>query len=384
MRSLRDGTVGWRFTLLYGAAFLVCGALLLLLAFLLSGGTLINIEPVPGQVPDPGAGADAAGQRIRELQVQLAEADARHSREMLIGSLIALVVMALVAFAVGRALAKRVLRPLRRITAATREISAESLDRRLAVTGPADEIKDLADTVDGLLERLEASFTAQRRFVADASHELRTPLATMRASLDVAAAKPAAPPQTLALADRLRPQLDQLDRLLDGLLALARADHGVLDGPAGADLSELAGRSLAARAADIAAKGLRVTEDLAHTEVRGDAALLARMVGNVVDNAVLHNESSGWIRVEAGHDGEDAHLDVRTGGTVLDQRDVDRLTQPFQRLGADRTGTAQGSGLGLTIAAAVAAAHGGRLDLTAAPTGGLHVRITLPADESAS
>jgi signal transduction histidine kinase len=378
MLRLRDSTVRWRFTVLYGAVFLVSGAGLLLLAFLLSGGDLSNVEPVPDQVPESNG-------ELRDLQIRLAEADARRSRDMLVGSLGALLVLALVSIAVGRGLAKRVLRPLRRITAQTREISAENLHRRLAVTGPADEVKDLADTVDGLLERLEASFTAQRRFVADASHELRTPLATMRASLDVAAAKPTVSPQTTALAERLRPQLDQLDRLLDGLLVLARTDHGALTGPAVADLSDLAGQALAARAADIAAKDLRVTEDLeSGLAVRGDTALLARMVGNIVDNAVYHNEEHGRIRVEACREGGEVRLDVHSGGPMLDPDEVQRLTRPFQRLGADRTVNAQGSGLGLTIAAAVADAHGGGLELVAAPTSGLHVRITLPTDESAS
>ena len=151
----------------------------------------------------------------------------------MVGSVVALAIMAVVSVVLGWFAAHRVLRPLRRMTAATRRISADNLHERLAVPGPADEVKDLADTIDGLLERLEGAFAAQRRFVANASHELRTPLATMRASLDVAKAKPEpAPPQTTALAARLRTELDQVDRLLEGLLVLARAQHGDLPGHA--------------------------------------------------------------------------------------------------------------------------------------------------------
>ena len=182
------------------------------------------------------------------------------------------------------------LRPLRTITAATRRISADNLHERLAVTGPADEVKDLADTIDELLERLEASFAAQRRFVANASHELRTPLATMRASLDVAVAKPEpVPAQTVALADRLRTELDQVDRLLEGFLVLARAQHGALADRAPVSLGRVVSAALDARAADIAAKSLTVDDGRPPTpRGRGAAAtLLARMVDNVIDNAVI-------------------------------------------------------------------------------------------------
>jgi len=376
----RSGTVGSRFTLLYGAAFLVCGAALLALAFVLSGGAVSDSEPVPGQTPETG-GADAAQNRIHELQNQLAATDADHSRQMLLGSLIALVAMVFVAFAVGHALSRRVLRPLRWITAATREISAESLDRRLAVTGPDDEVKDLADTVDGLLERLEASFASQRRFVADASHELRTPLATMRAVLDVAAAKPEAAPQALALADRVRPQLDQVDRLLDGLLALARAQHGALAAPSGVDLAELVSAALAARDEDIAAAQLTVTADLPpDLHVSGDTALLARLVANLVDNAVLHNEEGGTVHISAATETGEIHCTIENGGPVLDQAEVDDLVRPFRRLGVERTGSERGTGLGLSIAAAIAAAHGGSLTLTARPEGGLRAQVALPAE----
>ena len=237
-------------------------------------------------------------QRIRELEEQLAAVHTQQNRQLLAASLVALIVMALVSLVLGRVLARRVLRPLRRITSATRRISADSLDRRLAVAGPTDEVKELADTIDELLERLEASFAAQRRFVANASHELRTPLATMRASLDVAVAKPDPAASTVALADRLRTQLDRVDHLLDGFLVLARAQHGAFADAAAVDLDDLVREALRDRHADTATKGLRATVDVPEeTVVQGSPALLARLVGNVVDNAVTHNENGGWIEI---------------------------------------------------------------------------------------
>ncbi|MEU9890151.1 HAMP domain-containing sensor histidine kinase [Sphaerisporangium sp. NPDC051011] len=355
------------------------GLVLLALTNVLAGTSVSRA--VPGQNPPAEQPSLAQAQeRIHQLQAQLADIHAGQSRQLLIGSVIALVVMAAISVVLGKVVAGRVLRPLRTITAATRRISAENLHERLAVPGPADEVKDLADTIDGLLERLEASFAAQRRFVANASHELRTPLTTMRASLDVAVAKPQpAPPQTLALADRLRTELDRVDSLLEGFLDLARAQHGALRGRVPVSLGDLASEILAAHATEIAEKDLTIeadTQDAARTE--GGPALLSRMVSNVIDNAVVHNRHGGWIRVATGTEDGSARLVVETGGPVLDPAQVARLTEPFQRLAADRTGSETGSGLGLSIVAAIAGAHGGRLDLHARPEGGLRVTIALP------
>ncbi|GIG87925.1 sensor histidine kinase [Plantactinospora endophytica] len=376
MFRLIGGTVRVRFTILYAVVFLVSGIGLLGLTFLLSGGGSIT-SVAPAGDPRTEGSPGGAQQHIRQLEHQLATAHVQQSRQLLAGSLLALVVMAVVSLLLGRVLARRVLRPLRLITNATRRISADSLDRRLAVTGPADEVKDLADTIDGLLARLEASFVAQRRFVANASHELRTPLATMRASLDVAVAKPDPAPSTVLLADRLRRQLDRVDHLLDGFLVLARAQHGTLADAGPVDLGDLVSTTLRERTADVTSKRLGVTVDVPPgTSAQGSPALLARLVGNVVDNAVTHNEHGGWIGITASGSGTELVLVVETGGRVLDQREVDRLTQPFERLGGERGGS---SGLGLSIVAAVAAAHGGQLALLARPGGGLRVSITLPA-----
>jgi signal transduction histidine kinase len=375
MIRLRGGTVGVRFTIFYAAGFLGSGIGLLGLTFLLSSGSMTTVAP-------PGGSSQAATQlQVRQLQDELAAVHDQQARQLLVGSLLALIVMAVVSLLLGRLLAGRVLRPLRLITSATRRISADSLDRRLAVSGPADEVKDLADTIDELLGRLEASFTAQRRFVANAAHELRTPLTTMRASLDVAVAKPGPAPSTVALADRVRTQVDRVDHLLEGFLVLARAQHGALADTTAVDLGDLVGAALRERTAEVRQKLLSVTVNVPEVvATQGSPALLARMVSNVVDNAVAHNETGGWITITGSAGGEETALVVETGGRVLDQREVDRLAQPFERLGGERTGS---SGLGLSIVAAVAAAHGGRLALLARPEGGLRVSITLPRAEAA-
>nr|SBO96772.1 putative two component sensor kinase [Nonomuraea gerenzanensis] len=360
--------------------FLVSGAALLALTNLLVGANDTEVVPVQATVVQQ-PGLAAAQQRIHSLETQLSQAEATQSRRLLTGSLVALAVMAAVSVLMGNVIADRVLRPLRTITTATRRISADNLHERLAVPGPADEVKDLADTIDGLLERLEASFTAQRRFVANASHELRTPLSIMRASVDVALAKPEpVPPQTVALADRLHTQLDRVDHLLEGLLVLARAQHGPLADASALSLGDLVSRALTARAADLTARNLTLHDGELQPAARtqGSRTLLSRMVDNVIDNAIVHNQDGGWIRVTTSGDDATVRLIVETGGPVLDPAHVARLGRPFQRL-ADRTGPVAGSGLGLSIVTAIVCAHDGRLSLSARPEGGLRVTVSLPS-----
>jgi hypothetical protein len=374
-------SVRLRLTVLYSAMFVLSGAVLLAIA----SGVVVASSSVSARATGPQNSQTAlerARTHIQQLQAEL-NANTVHgvSHQLLLGSLIALGVMTLAAAVLGWIIAGRVLRPLRAITAATRRISADSLHERLALTGPRDELTELADTIDGLLARLETAFAAQRRFVANASHELRTPLTTMRASVDVAVAKPGlVPEQTAVLAGRVRAELDRVDELLDGLLALARAQHGVLPGHTVLPLGAIAAASLAARADGIAAKRLTVrdADSPGGGWVAGSQPLLRRMVDNVIDNAIRHNADGGWLCVSTGTAGGTAELVVETGGEVLDRRQVDQLAQPFRRLGADRTAADGGAGLGLSIVAAIAEAHGGALRLHARPTGGLRVVITLP------
>src|SRR5580692_1227080 len=372
-------TVRVRLTVLYSLLFLISGALLLAIASGVAVGrssvTVAVGNANPGSYPQQPGQASA---RIRMLQSQVAQLESQvahlesggpsHSgqnqlaHDLLISSLIALAIMTIVSAALGWLVAGRALRPVRQMTAAAQRISEDNLHERLAVAGPRDELKELGDTIDGLLARLEGAFAAQRRFVANASHELRTPLTTMRASLDVAVAKPEpVPPQTVALADRVRAELDRVDELLEGFLVLARAQHGVLPGQARLSLGGVVSAALGARAGAITARDLTLEFsdgcDLAWVE--GSEPLLSRMVDNVIDNAIGHNQDGGWIRVATGADGPLARVVVETGGALLDQRQVAQLAQPFRRLGADRTGSDRGAGLGLSIVAAIAAAQGG-------------------------
>jgi signal transduction histidine kinase len=391
--GLKRGSVRLRLTVLYGVLFLGSGAVLLAI----SGGFVVASSSTQEAVParnatGPNAALRQAEARIRTLQAQIGamQTDYTHStlsHHLLIAAAIALGIMTLASAAMGWIIAGRALRPVREMTAAARRISAHNLNERLAVAGPADELKELGDTIDGLLERLEAAFSAQRRFVANASHELRTPLTTMRASLDVALAKPEpVPAQTVVLAARLRTELDRVDRLLEAFLVLARAQHRDLPGCTVLPLEYIVRAALADQAAAIDGMNLTVQDasGVGRAWVTGSQALLSRMVENVIDNAVCHNQDSGWIRIRTEADSRRARLVVENGGQLLDQRQVSELSQPFRRLGADRIGSDNGSGLGLSIVAAIAEAHGGTLSLQARSEGGLRVSIELPATADAT
>jgi signal transduction histidine kinase len=314
-------------------------------------------------------------------QTVTVQVDTSTSRQYLVGSAIALGVMAVVSVAAGWVVAGRVLRPLRQMTTAARRISANNLHERLAIDGPGDELKDLADTIDALLERLDGAFAAQRRFTASASHELRTPLAAMRASVDVAVAKPGpVPPETITLAGQVRAELDKVDQLLEGLLVLARAQHGALPGRAVLPLDYVVSAALAAREDAITARNLTVQHVTGSDGiwVEGSQPLLRRMADNLIGNAIGHNHDGGWIRITTSADDGVARLIIENGGDILDPAQVAGLAQPFRRLGADRTGSDDGAGLGLSIVAAITQAHRGSLQLHARPGGGLTVTITLP------
>jgi signal transduction histidine kinase len=302
------------------------------------------------------------------------------SHQLLVAAGAAFAMMAALSLGLGWLLAGRFLAPLRTITAATKRISATNLHERLDLAGPDDELKELADTFDQLLDRLERSFSFERRFVANASHELRTPLAAMRTSLDVAMAKPGpAPPHMRALADRLRRELDHADRLLESFLTLARAQQGSPADETTVSFAGLARRAIEHHADAIAQKRMTVTQEPhADVWVSGSETLLSRMVENVIDNAIVHNEPGGWVRVAVETQDEYARLIVENGGPQLDADQVEQLGQPFRRIGAERTGSDKGAGLGLSIVAAIAEVHNGTLALAAGQGGGLRVVITLP------
>jgi len=378
LRALRPHpTVRWRLTLLYGGLFLVCGAALLAITYGLFQDFVYSYPLKPRFGPG-GTPPSAAALR---LVTAYAKARPVYLHRLLTECEIALAIMAVVSGVLGWLVAGRALAPLRTITATAERISDTNLHERLAMAGPRDELRLLADTIDRLLERLEAAFEAQRRFVANASHELRTPLAMIRTTLDVAIAKPGGvPEQTRELDADLRVDLNHADRLLESFLTLARAQSGRLDEHDRVALEPIVTGALTVRADQIAAKRLIVDAELVPVTVAGSATLLERMIENVVENAVRHTRAGGSIELALEPvDGPSARLVVQTSGPQLDERAVAELAQPFKRLSRDRTGSQHGHGLGLSIVAAVAAAHDGRVELQARAEGGLRVQITLPA-----
>ncbi len=368
LRVLRPHpTVRWRLTLLYSGLFLMCGVALLAITYWLFANFAYQVpkEPFnPTMVRLQGAMSVVRSNGLHRLQLY---------------SALALAIMAIVAIVLGWLVAGRVLAPLRTITATADRISDTNLHERLALPGPRDELRLLADTIDRLLERLEVAFDAQRRFVANASHELRTPLAMMRTTLDVALTAPeGVVPQVEALDTNLREDLDHADRLLESFLVLARAQHGELGEQHQVALEQLITAALEARAHEIAAKQLDVHTTLSPVRAVGSETLLTRMIENVIENAVRHTPAHGFIEIALELSRGQARLMVESDGPLLDERRVALLAQPFRRVGQERTYPQTGHGLGLSIVAAVAAAHGGMLSLNPRPQGGLRVQISLP------
>ena len=372
-RSLR-----LRLTLVYSAIALTVGLLLLLLSLVLvdralQAGSLSPRTTITVQ--------RASGVFITTLGAVQDELRRDALGMLLRQGLLALVVVGAVGVGLSYALAGRVLRPLQEITAAAQRLSVERLDARIDLGGPPDELKQLADTFDAMLARLERSFEAQRRFVADASHELRTPLAVMRTEVDVALADPHADASELrAAAEVVRDATIRADRLVDSLLLLARSDRLSVDGlplRERVELPQVAGSALSAVGAEARAKGLHVASELAPAGVLGDRGLLERLAGNLVENAVRHNVEGGWLRVDTGTVGGRARLSVESSGPVVDPDEVAHLFEPFRRSGTARTART-GAGLGLAIVRAVAQVHGGTATATARPSGGLTVTVDLP------
>jgi len=292
--------------------------------------------------------------------------------------------MAVVSIGFGWLMAGRILRPLRTITATTRAIGASDLHQRLALVGPDDELKELGDTVDGLLGRLESSFASQKQFVANASHELRTPLARQRTLGQVALSDPNATVESLRAAhEQILASGRQQEQLIDALLTLSRVQAGVLRSR-GFDLAPMVRDLLAAREREATARSLRVTADLQAAPMRGDPRLVERLIANLLDNALRHNVPGGSIAVATGTRADLAYVEVANDGPVVLAEDVARLFEPFERLEGERASTSEGFGLGLSIVKAIATAHGAALDAEARPAGGLRVEVRFPRSSQAS
>jgi signal transduction histidine kinase len=287
--------------------------------------------------------------------------------------------MALAATAFGWLLSGRLLKPLRDITGTARHLSVANLHERIALEGPRDELKELADTFDGMLGRLDGAFASQRRFVANASHELRTPLAIMRAQIDVALGDPDVTRAELIATSRVvRDAVDRCERLLDGLLVLARSDRG-LDAAEQVDLAESAARGLDLVSAAAGELGIELRSSLGTAPVLGDPVLLDRLVANLLENAVAYNGPSGWVEVTTANGGPTAIVRVANSGPAVPEDRVPLLFEPFQRLSRARTGSGRGAGLGLSIVRSVARAHGGDVTARARAGGGLAVEVELPS-----
>jgi signal transduction histidine kinase len=364
-------TIRLRLTALYGSLFLGSGIVLLAITFLLVHSLLVDHLFNTG--PSPSTPRDAP---IHTTAVQTADL-----QQVLIPTAIALIFMAVVSVALGWVVAGRALRPLRIMTAAARQMSDRNLDERLAIAGPDDEIKDLGDTIDGLLARLEGAFNAQRRFVANASHELRTPLTLTRAMLQVALADPALTLDSLrsTCQDVLDTGREQ-ELLLEALLTLARSQRG-LDHSARVDLAAITAEVLRSFRDSAAARGVSIDSEVGPAAVSGDALLLERTVSNLVENALRYNVRGGRVTVRTGTAAGRVALTVTNSGPQVPADQIARLLQPFQRLDAERLSQHDGLGLGLglSIVAAIASAHDASLTAQPGPAGGLAIQISFPA-----
>ncbi|HEX8008419.1 MAG TPA: HAMP domain-containing sensor histidine kinase [Trebonia sp.] len=292
-------------------------------------------------------------------------------------SLVGLGVMTVASGGLGWFMSGRVLRPVRVITETARQASEQHLGERLALTGARDELKELADTFDDMLERLDAAFAAQRRFVANASHELRTPLTVMRTAIDVTLAKPSPTVrQLMDMAVRVRRSTDRAESMIEALLTLAVSDQGKLSTEF-TDLATWAEDAIDVAAPEIERLDLHVDTELDPAETTGDPQLLERMISNLVDNAVRHNEPGGWIRLRTGTSDAAVYLEIANSGPFIPDDAVSSLFEPFRRMAA-RTGVRDGVGLGLAIAGSVVTAHRATVTARSQPAGGLDISVVIP------
>jgi signal transduction histidine kinase len=381
-------TVRTRLTLLYTGLFAVGGAIVVALSY-----ALVAQLGIPGQRQQPSASelarfvahcppqhrsAHLGSAIVAKCNAALQELGAQHQRALTLShllqySLITVGVVIAIAAILGWILSGRALRPVHRITAAARLASEHNLSARVAPTGPHDELRELAETFDGMLARLQAAFESQKRFIANASHELRTPLAVMRANVDVVAGNPDSTPGDLhEMAARIRTEVDHAERLISALLILARQERG-LTVHEQLDLATVAEDVL--DTADL--RDRRVHASLEPALISGDPVLAERLVANLIDNAARYNTAAGDIWIDTHTTAGNSRLTVANTGPIISPADTDRVLQPFERLN-DRTAH-DGYGIGLTIVASIAAIHGGIVTIQARDAGGLTVAVTMPS-----
>jgi signal transduction histidine kinase len=366
-------TVRLRLTALYGGLFLLGGVALLAVTYVLTARRLAEqpFSPLQPKVQLPAGMPSFVVDMIQRARKQQTD-QALH--ELLVQSAIALAIVVVIALVLGWLVAGRVLRPLREITTTAHRLSTRNLNERINLRGPHDELKELADTIDAMLDRISTAFEAQRRFVANASHELRTPLTVQRAALDVALADPEPTVSALrTMGQRIRTATEAQEHLIGGLLTLARSEQGI-EQYERVDLAEVAHEAIAA----LDHHGLRISSRLGQAQLYGDATLIERLAVNLVENAARHNGENGWIDIETGWADGAASLRVANSGPRVPPGQVPLLFEPFRRHPAGRTADGTGHGLGLSIVAAIVAAHHGRYDAAARPDGGLDIVVSLP------
>jgi signal transduction histidine kinase len=377
-----------RLTLLYTALFTVCGAIVIAVSYALVAQLRVSGN---GKSASPGSAPQSVVEKCQSELVgtkpnksQLAKCieaaqqqGAQHQRNVTLShllqySLITLAATIVLAAIIGWILAGRILRPVYRLTAAARAASEQNLSQRIALQGPHDELRELADTFDTMLEQLDRAFTSQRQFIANASHELRTPLTVMRTAIDVVLAKPnPTPAELMSMSAEVRQAIEHAERLIEALLVLARNDQPrALTDPL--DLAVVAEDALEGRSAN----GITTTTALDDAPVTGDAVLLERLVINLLDNAERYNNTHGTVAISTTTHERSSVLRVVNTGPVVPTDMVERLFLPFTRL--DDRINHDGFGLGLTIVASIAAVHGGTVDAAAVPTGGLDISVRLP------
>ncbi|WP_432087358.1 MULTISPECIES: sensor histidine kinase [unclassified Streptomyces] len=389
VRPLLRPTIRIRLTLLYGGMFLIAGILLLSIIYLFTAQALsdsaaqLPFKVIDGTVQPTTSGcqlpAKGTGDQLNEaVTLCLRHQGDQALDDLLRRSLFALLGLSIIAFAFGYAMAGRVLSPLGRITRTARQVAGSDLSRRIELDGPDDELKELADTFDEMLERLERAFTAQQRFVANASHELRTPLAINRTLLEVHLSDPGAPVELQQLGKTLLATNERSEQLVEGLLLLARSDNQIIERKA-VDLAEVAERGVDQVHAEAEARGVEIRGERAPAVVQGNGVLLERITLNLLQNAVRYNvPEGGWVEVTTEAEHGQAVLLVSNTGPVVPAYEIDNLFEPFRRLRQERTGSDKGVGLGLSIARSVARAHGGRIIAEPREGGGLVMRVTLP------
>jgi signal transduction histidine kinase len=376
-------TLRIRLTMFYGGMFLLAGLVMVLVmyvfvseAFHYVGDVTVNLQTANGvQIPTDVNAQLAAVEHSRATQ-------ALHT--LVLKSISALIALLILATAFGYAMAGRVLQPIGRITRTARQVVGSDMHRRIEMDGPDDELKELADTFDEMLERLDRSFESQRKFVANASHELRTPLAINRTLLEVQLSDPGASSDLQQLGKTLLATNERSEQLVEGLLLLARSENELVDRRP-VDLAEVARQALEQTRGEAEDRGVRLTSTLEPATVSGNGVLLERIALNLIQNAVRYNRAEdGWVDVEVrGVEGA-GELTVSNTGPVVPGYELEHIFEPFRRVrGKERTRSDKGVGLGLSIVRSVVRAHGGTIEATARPEGGLAMRVRIPVGPAA-